>query len=63
MWSLEVINYRNQAHSEGLTAYEVNFLHENKIFPVVGCRLSKESIEKIQAFKDKNGDCDHGKDQ
>ncbi len=63
MWSLEVLNYRNQAHSSGLTGYEVNFLFENKIFPIVGCRINNESIEKIKAFKDKNGDDDHGQDQ
>ena len=61
MWSLEVINYRNQAHAAGLTAYEVNFLSENKIFPVVGFQISNESLDKIQAFKEQNEESNHGR--
>lgn len=58
MWSLEIINYRNQAHAAGLTATEVNFLAPNKIYPIVGYKIDEESLEKIQKFKEDNA---HGK--
>lgn len=61
MWSLEVINFRNQAHAAGLTAYEVNFLSENKIFPIVGYKITEASIQNIQTFKDQNGESNHGR--
>lgn len=52
MWSLEVIKIRNEAYAAKLTAVEVNHLFENKIYPVVGYNLPKESERKIQEFKD-----------
>jgi hypothetical protein len=52
MWDLDTINYRNQALASKLTATEINFLNENKIYPVVGYTLEKKSIERIKVFKE-----------
>lgn len=52
MWDLNVINLRNNGLAAGLTATEINFLAENKIYPVVGYKISAASIERINKFKD-----------
>lgn len=61
MWHLNAINYRNKALASQLTPVEVGFLSVNTIYPVVGYKLSKQSIERIKAFKEEQLEIDNGR--
>ena len=61
MWDLNTIHQRNQALAENLSATEINFLAENKIYPVVGYKISQASIERVNSHKENMRNANQGR--